>query len=160
MKKFIALIILLAAFVANAAAPSAYTDAVGVFDYEEGDTIGAAYDTVKADNDTSVLFANFVPEQGYEYILGRTAITGTGADSITIELGMRCEYPGGTAICTVYVDSFTAAAGEYVSFPFSNYPAGQYDIFVIGYAGIGSQVIFNKMQWFRRKPLFYRKSWH
>lgn len=161
MKKLAILLILLAAFVANAAAPAAFTDAVGVFELLQGDTTTSSFDTLTADNDTcgNLLYSNFVPEQGYEYILGRAALSGTGADSVKIEVGMRCEDVNGVAICTVYVDSFTTQAGEYISIPFDNYPAHTYDIFLIAYAAIGTQVIINRTWMGRRQPLFIRKNW-
>ena len=153
MKKVLFSIILLAS-VLYAAAPSAFSYGIEIWDYEISDTIKAAYDTITSDSDSSVLFSNFVPESGWRYRLARAAFSGTGADSVKVAVLLRPEDFNNVPLCTLAVDSFTAAAGEYIEIPFGTYPAKRYDIVAAGYTAIGSQVIINRMMLFRVRPIF------
>jgi hypothetical protein len=153
MKKVLFSVLFLAS-VLYAAAPTAFSYGIEVWDYNIVDTIEAANDTLTADGDSSVLFSNFVPESGWRYRLGRAAISGTGADSVVVRIILRPEDFNNVPICTVAVDTFTAAAGEYIEIPFGTYPGKQYDIVAEGDGDIGTQVILNRMQLFRVRPIF------
>lgn len=154
MKKIFAILILfLLASVCYAAEPSAYSTGIEIWDYDIDDTLTAGGDTVTASGDSSVLYEDFNPERGWHYRLARNAISGTGSDSVALAIYLRPEDWNETPICTVAVDSFTAAAGEYIEIPFGTYPARQYDIVAAGYSGIGTQVIINRCMLFRVRPI-------
>ncbi len=153
MKKLF--LILLLVISAYAISPTAYTDAVGVWDYEAQDTV-AITDTLSSATDTVVLFTDFNPERGWQYILASNAWTGTGADSITAAIHFRTKDVNGTVICTVAVDTHTVDEGQYVVLPFDQFPADRYDILFDAYGAIGSQAIVPSKYWmFRRRPVLY-----
>lgn len=158
MKKLF--LILFFAFSVYAIAPTAYTDAVAVWDFNQGDTV-AVTDTLSSATDTVNLWTDFNPERGWEYILTTTGLwTGTGSDSITAALHFRSKDPNGTTMCTTKVDTYTTISGQFIALPFDQSPADRYDILLDAYGAIGSQVIVPpKFIMFRRKPVVYPGKW-
>jgi len=62
------------------------------FDRNNDDIVSSAveYDTLSG-ADTSIMFDDFTPARGWEYILVRDAITGTGADSAYYYIQVDCK---------------------------------------------------------------------
>ena len=153
MKKILFLIAVLFSVV-FAAAPGAYTDAIGIYGGEQKDTVADAYDTLVDATDSSVLFNNFEPESGVEYILERKAYSGGSTDSVKVEVIMRPLTWEGVAICSVAVDSFVLAGGEAVLIPFDQFPASMYDIVLRTYTAMGHQLIINYHRLMYRVPMW------
>lgn len=170
MKKLFLMIFVLMGFVVSgflfATAPGVYTDAIPEWDYMHGDTITTAYDTLSGDTDSSVLFENFVPEKGYEYIFVHSPFSGGSCDSLNVRLMVRGYDFSGTLICSTYVDTVTAndCSGSAYLIPFgsSTLFGNSFDIILETFdpgADPGNQVIINRCQLWRRRPIQYRKMW-
>lgn len=162
MKKLIlsALLSFFVVGVAYAAAPTyGTTDAT----YEYGGiatTISSGTFDTLAGVDSTTLISNFVWEPDWQYILVRDAITGTGSDSVAIQVRADCLNSSGNLLYSVLVDSLTASAGEAIFLPLSGTLFGsKLRIKLIGYTGNGGQVILNKFYIFKRRPLSVVKQY-
>ena len=116
------------------------------------DTSGA-FDTLTSATDSSLVLENFCIKPGWEYILERDAITGTGSDSVKVIVNINAVSTSGSLMHRYAVDSMTTSAGEAYIIPFHNAAFGdpcEYEIELMGYAAIGSQVIINRLQMWRR----------
>jgi len=124
------------------------------------DTNGA-YDTLAVADSTTVL-TNFSPKFGWEYILQRDAFTGTGSDSIAIEVRIDCKDRNGAVYQRYVLDTMTASAGEDILIPFMSLFLGeQFDVKfrTIGNAqGAGTQTIINRLKLWRRRAQTTAKS--
>ena len=164
MKKLILmLVVAFVAFQVNAAAPTyAAVNSNYTFDYNGDDSpsTAVAFDTVTSATDSSALATNFVPKRGYEYILVRDAITGTGSDSVALIVRVDALDGSGNLLYSTAVDSMTAAAGEAIALPFGGTLFGnKFNIVLKAYAGAGTQAIINRAYMFRRKALTNTKDY-
>ena len=114
-------------------------------------------DTIAA-TDSLTLISSLRPHAGYEYILSRNAITGTGSDSVKIQVRVDAKDEDGNVFTRTAIDSMTAAAGENIVIPFSSTLFGKYfDVKLIGYHGNGGQVILNKVRLYMVRPVIHYK---
>ncbi len=112
-----------------------------------------AYDTLAALDSINVVATRFF-KTGYEYIVVRDAITGTGTDSLYMALYLYCYDNGGNLLYTVTVDSATAAAGEAYLLPIGQTAFGaKYTVKFKGYGDNGGQQIFNRLYIYKRRVL-------
>jgi hypothetical protein len=162
MKKLI-LSALLSFFVVGAAYATAPTYGTTDATYEYGGlatTISSGvFDTLKG-VDSTTLISNFVWEPDWQYVLVRDAITGTGSDSVAIQVRADCLNSSGNLLYSVLVDSLTASEGEAIFLPLSGTLFGsKLRIKLVGYAGNGGEVILNKFYIFKRRPLSVVKQY-
>lgn len=146
--------------VANAAAPTyGATDAT----YEYGglaSTISSSVFDTLAETDSTTLISGFTWDPDWQYVLVRDAITGTGSDSVAMQVRADCLNSSGTLVYSVPIDSLTAAAGEAVFIPISGTIFGsKLRIKLVTYTGNGGQVILNKFYIFKRRPVTISKQW-
>lgn len=161
-KNIFALILILTAVFISYSQPvtDAVVDAAYEFEYYNASSSSAAADTIGG-ADTTVLYSNLKPERGWEYILVRDAITGTGSDSAYYYLHVRCKDSNGNLLYALNVDTIDGAAGLAEQIPFGGTLLGhKFDIWAIGTAAsTGGQVIFNRSLMYRRKPITTVKDW-
>jgi len=153
MKKILSVLIALCVVgVAFAASPQ-YTAVDGGYIYKLVETITIA-DTLAA-TDSVTIKSNFKPDQGWEYILVNPAFSGTGSDSVAIQVRIECENANGTKIYTAYSDSITVAVGKAGLLSFGGRAFGaQYDIRGFTYTGAGTQAIISgSWQIWKRRPV-------
>lgn len=158
MKKLITFFVLLAAVVSYAGAPTGETvDANYVWELDPNGSIDSdgAYDTLAADNDSTAKFlSGFKPDKGYQYILVRDAITGTGSDSVEVEVVVDTKDGSGNLLYRTLVDSFTSSAGEAIFLPIGETLIGhKFDVHLKAGAAVGTQVILNRLYLYRRKAV-------
>jgi ribosomal protein S28E/S33 len=144
---------------AKALAPtSAVVDAV----YENGglDTIikgSAGFDTIVG-VDSTTLLSGHIFETNWEYILVRDAITGTGSDSVAMQVRVDAMDGSGNVLYTKAIDSLITSAGEAIAIPLWGTIFGsKIRIKLIGYTGSGGQVILNRMHIYKRRPVVVQK---
>ena len=158
--------IVIASFLAVNAYSAAPADAVVDAAYEWGydasnsPSTGTAFDTLAA-NDSSEIIADLVPERGQEYILVHDAFTGTGSDSVALQVRVDCKDGSGNILYSTVIDSFDAAAGEAIALPFGGTLFGnKFDVNLVCYGtGDGTQVILNRFLLYTRKPITLKKDW-
>lgn len=153
------LVVLVAVFAAHSAAPT-YATTNGVYEWKKDTTIDSdgAFDTLAATDSTTIV-SGWTPDNAWEYILVRDPITGTGSDSVKVQVRMDC-YDGSNLIYSVYPDSFTAAAGEAVFLPIAGTAFGtKFTIKGVGYTDNGGQVILNRLAIWKRRPTTVSKKW-
>ena len=161
MKKFLSLFaVLLCVAVVNAAAPTySTTDAVieyGGLDYTIAS--GALDTLVGVDSVTLVSGRAFSPD--WQYILVRGAVTGTGSDSVAMQVRCDALDSDNNLLYSTPVDSLTAAAGEAIFLPiFGSVIGSKIRIKLIGYTGNGGQVILNRLHIYKRRPAAINKVW-
>lgn len=155
MKKILTFVIILfSVVVINAAAPSNdVVDAVYYWDAGSiSDTLGAAFDTVVS-TDSVILYNKKRFEPGWEYILTRRPITGTGTDSLYMKLILDALSEDGTLYYRTTIDSPMVAGGNSLLLPIGSSCYGEkFTIKVIGYTGNGGQLILPYMRLQRRRP--------
>lgn len=163
--KFLKIILMLAMVctVAYSAAPAATAvDAAYGWEYDMSNTASSAVgaDTLVG-TDSTTLWTNLNPAKEYEYFYVRDAITGTGSDSVNLQVRVDCKATkGGTVLYRSVVDTITAAAGEAIGLALGTTNIGQYfDVKLIGLAGTGGQVIINRGYLARRRPVTTSKPW-
>lgn len=156
MKNFILLICVFVAAV-FAAAPSTTTDV----NYEDIGTIvtisgAAAFDTLGA-TDSSTLTSTLVNREGCEYILTRDAFTGSGSDSVAVQVLVDALDGGGTLLFRTIADTAVLAAGEAVSLPLVG--GTQYRVKLKSIAPSGTVIILNRLYIVGRRLLTVTKTW-
>lgn len=163
MKKmfiYTAIITMLAIVFAQAAAPTyGTTDAVYEYGGKDYTIAYSAFDTLVG-VDSTTLVSNRVFNPDWQYILVRDAITGTGSDSVKIEVRCDALDSDGNVLYTVAVDSLTSSAGEAIFLPvFGTVIGSKVRIKLIGYTGNGGQVILNGFHIYKRRPVVINKQW-
>jgi hypothetical protein len=154
-------VVLGAAFAVMAAAPT-HAAVDGVYEWKIDTTIDAdgAFDTLVSANDSTQLLNDWRPDQKWEYILVRDAITGTGSDSVQVEVRVDAYDASGNLLYRTAADSFTAADGEAILLDFGGTLFGhKFDIELSGNANIGSQVILNRFSIWQRRAVTVNKAW-
>lgn len=149
MKKFLfGVFILLASVAVNAAGIST------ALNISKLDTAITVADTLGA-TDSITLMSNFIPEPGWSYALISPTITGTGSDSVAIQIRVQCENSAGDVVYTAYPDSVTAANGQVIDLAFGKLAFGsRYNIRGFTYTGAGTQAIISgDWQIFRGKTV-------
>jgi hypothetical protein len=155
-----ALVVLLVIAGCFAAAPS-YSAVDAVYEYGGLDynIASGAFDTlVGVDSTTLVSGRVFSPD--WQYILVRGAVTGTGSDSVAMQVRVDALNDAGTLIYSTLVDTLSAAAGEAIFLPvFGSIIGSKIRIKLIGYTGNGGQVILNTLGIYKRRPITINKVW-
>lgn len=139
-------------------------NAVPEFDKSNNDVVSSAveYDTLSG-ADTSVMFTDFTPIRGWEYVLVRDAITGTGSDSAYYYIRVDCkDAKRGNVLYSVNTDTINGSTGTANTIPFGNTLIGTaFDVYLVGVAGsTGGQVILNRAGFWRRRPRTVFKAWN
>jgi hypothetical protein len=164
MKKilFAFMFTLLMAGYVNAAAPTnALTESYYIVVKDTSIDTAGALDTLAVDTDSTILLTNFKVRPGWEYILTRDAITGTGSDSVKLQVNIDATDRNGTLMQRFAADSFTTSAGEDVVLPFYTTAFGdngKWKVIIKAYTDLGSQVILNRFQMWRRIPVAVKRS--
>lgn len=143
------------------AAPASYSATDAVYEYGGLDynIASGAFDTlVGVDSTTLVTGRIFSPD--WQYVLVRGNVTGTGSDSVAMQVRVDALNETGTLIYSTLVDSLTAAAGEQIFLPiFGSIIGSKIRIKLIGYTGNGGQVILNNLAIYKRRPVTINKAW-
>ncbi len=155
------LLLLVCAVGARAAAPT-FSAVDGVYEWERDTAIDTdgAFDTLAGTSDSSTIIDSiWRPDKGYEYILVRDAITGTGSDSVKVQVRVDC-FDGLTKMYALAIDSFTASTAEAVHIPIGGTLYGnKFRIRAVAYADNGGQVILNRLAIWRRRAVTITQKW-
>lgn len=159
MKKIFGMVLALAAF-AFAVAPTVTSgvnyEALGI---ATGGKISAAaaYDTLGA-TDSSTLATGFVQDKFCESIFTIDAITGTGSDSLAVQVIVDAlDYNGNLMFRTV-VDTISTATGEAITLPLNG--GSKYRIKLKSIAPSGTQIILNRMYILSRRVVTINRQWN
>lgn len=109
--------------------------------------------------DSTVIANKIALKAGSAYVLTRGPITGTGSDSVKIEMVVDVYDFNKKFVRRVAIDSLTASAGEDIAIPFFDTIFGSYfTIKWIGYTGNGGQVILPSVAIYARKLYIEQKT--
>lgn len=161
LKILLAIVVMIS--IGYSAAPSAYTVAgmpEGGFDRDYDISTAAAWDT-SVSADTITLLTNFNPEQGYEYYLVRDAITGTGSDSVGLQVRVDVlTDKDGDLLYSVLVDTMVAAPGEAIDLKIRQTAlGGWFNVYLFGISANGAQVILHRLMIYKRRGIVTDKNW-
>lgn len=158
-RTIMSLFVLLPMLVFAGSAPS--WDATNANYFVGKDTIIAtsAFDTLTSATDSSDLITGWEPDDGWEYALVKGAITGTGSDSVKIQVNLDCYDVNGTLIGRYVQDSITAAAFEIMELPVRGgvIPGHSFDIVAKCYTAAGGQAILNYLSIIKRRLITIQK---
>lgn len=160
MKYFlIALFTFLMVTVSYGDAPSnSYVDSWPLWQADTAIDTNGAFDTLAATDSTTIL-TNFNPRFGWNYYLQHDALTGTGSDSVAMEVRVDLKDNNGNVYQYYAVDSLTSSAGETVLLPFGSKMFGdKCDVKLRTYTGSGSQIIINRLRLWKARPIFTEKK--
>lgn len=111
----------------------------------------AGFDTLVGVDSTTLVTQITIPA-GSAYILQRGPITGTGSDSVAMQVVVDSYDNNGVFLQRSLVDSLTTAAGEQIAIPFFDTIFGEkFTIKLVGYTGNGGQVIMPSIKFYIRK---------
>lgn len=162
---FLGLILVLVTGIFAAPPTNAVTNAAyefGGIDVNLPISSAAGFDTLAAvDSSTLIVSKPFGGAgQGWEYILVRDAITGTGSDSVKIQVVLDALDGKGVLLYRTAIDSFTTSGGESVLLPVYTTSIGSsFRIKLISYTDNGGQVILNRFYVYKRRPLISNINW-
>lgn len=109
--------------------------------------------------DSTVIANKIALKAGSAYVLTRGPITGTGSDSVKIQMVVDVYDFNKNFVRRVAVDSLTASDGEDIAIPFFDTIFGAYfTIKWIGYTGNGGQVILPSVAIYSRKLYIEQKT--
>lgn len=154
------LVVLLVIAGCFAAAPT-YNSSDVAYEYGGLDyTIASgAFDTLVG-ADSTTLVSNKIFNPDWQYILTRSAITGTGSDSVKLIVRADCLDSDGSLIYSTPIDSLTSSDGEAIFIPIVGTMFGsKFRIKLVAYTGNGGQVILNNLRIFKRRPINVNKVW-
>lgn len=159
MKKALFLVIVLcfAAIQLYAASPAALTSNGALVEKEIGpsSTYNGHSDSLVPPDSIYVL-KNFIPQQGYRYVLARGATTSDTAVDAYVYIESYCD---NTLLSKVKVDSFTAAAAQEVALPFGETINGtKYNVIIKTYAGDGGHAKLNGLCVLKRRVVDFAKN--
>ena len=158
------LLVFVAFAVSYSAAPAAWSaqDATPDwgFNSKKAASSAAAFDTLVG-TDSTTLWSNLNPTRGRLSTIVRDAITGTGSDSVNLQVRVDCKDGfDGNLLYSVVVDTIASSVGEAIALDFGGALKGSYfDIKLVGLAGTGSQVIINRVLLDETRPVSYPKMW-
>lgn len=116
----------------NKNAYSVYTTDVAVF----------SNDTLLAATTIDTIMDAFYPKAGFEYIASFKAFTGSGADSVDLQVLLEAMDPNDSLLASLAVDTITATAGAQVLLPFGATIIGtSYRMICQGITGQGGIVV-------------------
>jgi len=160
MKKALFLVIVLcfAAIQLYAASPAALTSNGALVEKEIGpSSTYNGHDDSLVPPDTMYVLKNFIPQQGYRYVLARGATTNAG-DSVLAYVYIE-SYCDNTLLSKVKVDSFTAAAAQEVALPFGETINGtKYNVIIQTYDGDGGRAKLNGLCVLKRRVVDFAKN--
>jgi hypothetical protein len=159
MKRFFsitaALLVLLVVSISQAAAPT-YAAVDGVYRWARDTTISSstAFDTLIGASDSSTIVTYWKPDQEWEYVLVRDAITGNGSDSVKFAIRVIAYDENSNLIYFVDVDSAAALAGEAYALSIAGANFGmKFTIKAKAYTDNGGEVILNRISIWKRKAI-------
>lgn len=155
MKKlFITGLFLLVAFTMSIAAPAVAPTIAGdkyMQSIKDFPAKAAGFGTLVGVDSITLATKISIPA-GSSYILQRGAITGTGSDSVKLELVVDSYDGSGNFFQRTIIDSLTSSDGEQIAIPFFDSIFGdKFTIKLVGYTGNGGQVILPAMKLYVRK---------
>jgi hypothetical protein len=121
-----------------------------------------AYDTLAASDSSGVLLSNWIPRKGFDYILVVGTITGTGSDSVALQIVVDCKDASGNVIYRATPDSVTTAAGGAFNLDIGTIEGAvghKYDVKLKTYTGAGTQAILNRLYVYRARPVSIGRDW-
>lgn len=142
--------------------PASATSGDVVYEYGGLDYIisTSAFDTLATATDSTTLLSGKSFSPDWQYILVRNAITGTGSDSVKLAVRVDALDSDGSLLYSTLADSLTTSDGEQILLPIFGSVFGQkIRIKLIAYTGNGGQVILNKFQIYKRRPVNINKTW-
>lgn len=161
MKKLLfGVFVLLFALSSFAIAPAAPTVYANKF-LESYPTLSKAanFDTLVGVDSAVVFNKQPIPSGGSAYILSRGAVTGTGSDSVKIQVVVDSYDANNVLLYRTSVDSFTVSTAEDIAIPFFDTIFGdRFTLKLIGYTANGGQVILPNMRFYVRKLVDFTKS--
>lgn len=111
---------------------SVYTTDVAIF----------TNDTLLATTTIDTIMDAFYPKAGFEYIASFKAFTGSGADSVDLQVLLEAMDPNGALLASLAADTITATAGAQVLLPFGTTIIGtSYRMICQGITGQGGIVV-------------------
>jgi hypothetical protein len=111
----------------------------------------AGFDTLVGVDSTTLATQITVPA-GSAYVLQRGPITGTGSDSVAMQVVVDSYDNSGVFLQRTVVDTFATSAGEQVAIPFFDTIFGEKFTFkLVSYTGNGGQVILPAMKFYIRR---------
>jgi hypothetical protein len=126
------------------------------------------YDTLAASDSSGVLLSNWIPKKGFDYILVVGTITGTGSDSVALQIVVDCKDANGNVIYRATPDSITTGAGGAFNLDIGTIDAAggagvavghKYDVKLKTYTGAGTQAILNRLYVYRARPVSIGRDW-
>lgn len=109
--------------------------------------------------DSTVIANKIALKAGSAYVLTRGPITGTGSDSVKLQVVVDVYDFNKSFVRRVPVDSLTTSEGEDIAIPFFDTIFGAYfTIKLVGYTGNGGQVILPSMALYSRKLYIEQKT--
>jgi hypothetical protein len=111
------------------------------------------FDTLAAAGDSVTLKSAWTPVDGsWEYFIFWDALTGTGSDSVAVAIEVQSLSPSGVVLKSTRVDTITAATAGSLVLPIGDSIFGfAYTVKAKAIAGIGTQLILNRMYLGRRR---------
>lgn len=111
----------------------------------------AGFDTLVGVDSTTLVTKISIPS-GSLYILQRGAVTGTGSDSVAMQVVVDAYDQSGNFLQRTAVDTFSTSAGEQIAIPFFDSIFGdKFTVKLVSYTGNGGQVILPAMRFYIRK---------
>jgi hypothetical protein len=112
----------------------------------------AGFKTFTAAGDSAILKSAWVPVAGWEQFVAWDVITGTGSDSVALDVVIQGLGPAGEILGSVHVDTITSAAGSFLVLPVGNTVVGfSYKVYVKAITGVGTSTILNRVYFGKRR---------
>lgn len=155
-------VLVMGAVAVYAAAPTYLSVEGNYFMLEDKDdtvSTDAAFDTVAGATDSSRIFDNWRPKDGWDYVLamskrGGASCDGSGTDSCKLAVDVWCYDSNDSLLAKVAIDSLTACAGEFIRVPVGGTLFGDhFDIWLKSYTDNGGEVIIDEARMYRRAPV-------
>ncbi len=153
MKKIIIILIaLVAVLYADAPTSTIYVANSGEWDIDTVISSGA-FDTLAAADSTTILSKRKL-EVGYEYALVHGAFTGTGSDSVSLQVRADLyNYRNDASVfASIPIDSLTSSVAEMIIVPIGSTIFGRkLTIKFLGYGDDGGQLIISNLALYKRR---------
>ena len=158
MKTLILVLIVAVASFSQGVMTSSVVD--GAYEVYLDTVLGTSATDSLAAADSSTLCTKFPADNNLEYILVRDAFTGTGSDSVSVQVRSDAYDADGNFLYSVVTDSFTTSAGESILLTWNRTQvAYSYTLKLIGYGDDGGQLITNRLQLWKRRPYLTNRNW-
>jgi hypothetical protein len=136
-------------------APAALSNAVNPEYTTDRNIARGTLDSLMGAADSTTIFSQLELSSGWEYILSRGAVTGS-TDSVKVALRLDVLDPNevGITLQSIYIDSFTASAGEQITLPVGKTVLGsRFTLKALSYTDNGAKVKLNRLILWKRKAV-------